>query len=131
MGPGNGYWSKKAGYDFRPPHLKPVVARPGEDPRLFPKTGALYWSGRSALIAADCMRTLPELSAAVPRSLLSVVICSLCLPICAPLARAKGPANYAATAPVPYFSPLAFGQQSSPPQTISLNSPKPVDIDSI
>lgn len=78
------------------------------------------------------MRTLHDSPAAVPRSLLLLLLCSLSFAVCAPRAHAETSPDYAGAPPVPFFSPAALGQQqSSPSQAVSVASPASRDVYSI
>lgn len=77
------------------------------------------------------MRTFYGVPAAVPRSLFSLSLCSLCLLISVHVVRAEGPfAHLEASAP--FHGPLGLGQQSyTPPQSIAVNPSPPVDLESM
>ena len=78
------------------------------------------------------MRTFHGFPATVPRSLLLLPLCSLCLLIGVPYARAEGPFAHAEALPVPSSGAFGLGQQSySPPQAVSVNPRPPVDLDSM
>lgn len=78
------------------------------------------------------MRTLPIFPAVVPRSLLPLLVCSLCFASFVPQAQTETRPDHAAAAPLPFFSPFGLGQKSdSAPQAVSVASPRPIDIFSI
>lgn len=78
------------------------------------------------------MRTLHAFPAVVPRSLLPLLVCSLCFAACVPQARTETLLDHAALSPLPFSSPFGLGQQSySAPQAVSVATPPPVDIYSI
>lgn len=78
------------------------------------------------------MRMFHKFPAAVPLSLLPLLLCPLCLVVCVPQGAGETLLDHAAAPPLPYFSPFGLGQQSySAPQTVSVASTPPFDIGSI
>ena len=78
------------------------------------------------------MRTFHGFPATVPRSLFMLPLCSLCLLIGVPHARAEGPIPHAEAPPVPFAAPFGSGQQNyTPPQAVAVDPPPPADPDFI
>lgn len=78
------------------------------------------------------MRTLPKLPAAIPRSLLPLLLCSVCFALYPRPAYSEAPLVHADAPPVPFFSPFGPGRrQSNSPQAVRVASPPPLDPYSI